>query len=651
MQQELIEISEQDVNNIKNGVKKYEEYCTKRQGYTIDEIVDAWLNPILPTYWDVFHTRNTNSRRECKLLKRGKDDSLLPSYDIGIFLVGYSSLPIALSLAEIQPCEKIYFLYSSDTIDMLGEICDRLEVMLKNKPEFAHFIKLVKESASTQIPVDPTPDDKELIRMIQLFQKKPSGFSLQIGDPSDPIATFKRIKEIIDQIDQADDKRIALDLTGGKKTMLGGGYTAGAIWASKWSHICKKLVPFCHMYYIDSKKYDPLRGGPDPGTEFLSRLDNPYDVYNVQSNLEAHKLFEKHNYEAAADLWEGVKKSLGDHATLYTLEVELKAVQSNLAMANCYKLWDDFAYEEAKDYRDFSFSKPERTGFWGYQEKHTHCSIDALDILSEVKNRASLFEKDKEYRIIHYAVDRYQSAVRRKKSSKLYDAIVRFSQVVEMLCNHKIRLIVWNNNLFYQTGDQVTNVPNKLDCTPLLKFLFGNERTKYHRRYEIRGSNERLNIDDYSYNIDRIVKLIGVRNDFIHFVEVHGIEEARNVANELQKLAREFIDKLSNNYISAQGIDLDTLLELHAFRQTSLSPAKQFVEELKSLGNKPNDEGYAIQIYNEKLHTFDGETQQAIGKALKDYWRGIGKWEGSSLSDKQREKVQTLQSILECSNE
>lgn len=637
----------QKQKKIKDVMELYEKHRSGRTSYSPEDI-ENHLNEILPIYWEVFHENNINRQKAGETPCPGDDKDLLPCYDIGIFLVGYSSLPIVLSLAEIRPTEKIYFLYSKDTEDILKEIKDRLKAMLNGKHD--EFSQLVENAAGTQISAKLDAEDKELIRM-ELFQEHQSGFSLEIGDPSDPVATFKRIKEIVDSIDESDNKRIALDLTGGKKTMLGGGYTAGTIWASRLSAEAQKNLPFCDMYYIDSKKYDPSSGRPDPGTEFLSRLKNPYDVYNVQSNLEAHKLFEKYNYEAAADLWKDVEGKLKDHALRYGLEAEQKAVQTDLAMANCYKLWDDFAYKEAKAYMGVSGSSI--TGFWGYQEKHTNDSIDVLDILSEVTNRAKLFADDQT--IIHYAVDRYQNAVRRQKSGKLYDAIVRFTQVIEMLCNYKIRLIARRRKLVNEAGNLVSNVSAKLKITPLIRFLFGAPcYRKYYIDsgfYKISDSNERLDINHYIYDdIESIIELIDARNDFVHFVEELEIGKAKEVTKQLQKLARKFIENFSENYRCSQNMDLDDLLALHTFRETSLPPAEQFVNELRSLGNSPSDEGHAMQIYNDKLQTFDGEKQNLIAQALRDYWQGIEKWEGKSLTDKQGEKVQTLKSILERSN-
>ena len=269
----------------------YESERRQNPGGNHETILEA----ILPEYWEVFHTHNTYE----------KNEGHLPdiNYDIGIFLVGFSSLPIVLSLAEIQPTEKIYFLYSSDTKNKCYDIANRMRAMLQGQDCFGDLITRVED-----IVLDIQDNNNNL------------GHGLEVDEPSDPVNTFKRIKEVIDKV--GNNKRIAIDLTGGKKTMIGGGFTAGAIWASKWSEAAQKFTDFCDMFYIDSLKYDADRSAPVPGHEFLSRLKNPYDVYNVQSVQQAKKLFEKHNYEAAAELLERVKGKLEIHANQYDLIVE-----------------------------------------------------------------------------------------------------------------------------------------------------------------------------------------------------------------------------------------------------------------------------------------------------------------------------------------
>ena len=525
------------LREIRKGIEAYKNKCLVKSSLLPKQIVEKYLNPILPTYWEVFHTHNISRRINNLLPSRESNNNLLPKYDIGIFLVGFSSLPIVLSLAEIQPKEQIYFLYSSETKDRLNEIGDRIRAMLgdSNSP----LINLVEDTVLKNL----------------------ENAALKIDNPSDPVETFKRIKEIVNQVG---NKSIALDLTGGKKTMIGGGFIAGSI----LTFIDDGPRRTCDMFYIDSLEFDPDRGTPTPGTEFLSLLENPYDVYNVQHTVEAEKLFKQHNYETAATLWEGVKDKLEKHATRYGLEKEKTDIVNHYRRANCYNLWDAFYYDKAKN------SKNRHEDSWGYTEKHVYVSaqIDVLDILSEVSDRRSLFKE--EARVIHYSVDRYQNAIRRKESGRLDDAIVRFTQVIEMLCSYKIYQIDQNSGFVDLSGNTRSVDPmKKRALSDVIRFLFGSGKSALLRNgdadYNVSNKDMLLEINEYGASeVRKLISLIDYRNDFIHFNSSMRQQQTETNADALQDFAKKFLEKFSSDYCAKTGsLSFEKLLKLHEFQR------------------------------------------------------------------------------------
>lgn len=530
------------LREIGRGVKAYEEARLGGSSLSPEQIVEKHLNPILPEYWEVFHTHNIYQRRYDELPCRNGNDERLPCYDVGIFLVGFSSLPIVLSLAEIQPTEQIYFLYSSKTEPMLHEISDRIRVMLRDSN--SQIVGLV--------------DDTVLENL--------ENSALKIDDPSNPIATFRRIKYLIDKVG---DKSVALDLTGGKKTMLGGGFIGGSI----LTFIDNGQRRTCDMFYIDSLDFDPKRGTPTPGTEFLSLLENPYDLYNVQSLGEAENLFATHNYEAAANLWKGVKTKLEKSAARYGLETEKTDVVNAHRRANCYSLWDAFYYDKAKQ------NKNRHGTSWGYNEKHVYASadhtdstIDALDILSEVHNRNSLFEK--EARVIHYSVDRYQNAIRRKVSGRLEDAIVRFTQVIEILCSYRIYQIAENNGFVDSLSGEIKTVDpiERRAISSIIRFLFGSGKSDLLRDgnnyYNVSNKDMFLDISEYGASeVKELIDPIDYRNDFIHFNSSMRQQQTETNVNALQDFAKKFLENFSSCYRRSSGLSFKKLLELHEFQR------------------------------------------------------------------------------------
>ena len=530
------------LQKIGKGVEAYEKDLSRSSSLQSKQIVEKHLNPVLSEYWEVFHTHNISRRMDDLLPSREHNNNLLPKYDVGIFLVGFNSLPIALSLAEIQPNEQIYFLYSSETKNLLDEIDDRIRVMLGNSN--SRLVTLVEDTVLNNL----------------------ENSAFEIDDPANPVATFKQIKELIDQIG---DKSVALDLTGGKKTMIGGGFIAGSI----LTFIDDGQRQTCDMFYTDSLAFDPNRGIPTPGTEFLSLLESPYDVYNVQSNLEAEQLFEQHNYEAAVNLWKGVRDKLEKHATHYGLEKEKTDVVNYHRKANCYSRWDAFYYDKAKNLKN-------RHGdSWEYNEKHvyasadhTHSTIDVLDILSEVNDRRSLFKE--EARVIHYSVDRYQNAIRRKESGRPDDAIVRFTQVIEILCSYKIYQIAEDNGFVDLSGNTKSIDPmRKRSISDVIRFLFGSGKSALLRDgdddYNVSNKDMLLDINEYGASeVRELTNPIDYRNDFIHFNSSMKQQQTETNVDALQDFAKKFLEKFSSDYCDkTNGLSFEKLLKLHEFQR------------------------------------------------------------------------------------
>lgn len=529
---------EEILNNIEGWVKAY--YDAIASG---EHNPEEYLKEVLPKYWQTVRAHNTY---------RCQGVAHLPSnvpYDVGIFLVGFSSLPIVLSIAEIQPRQEIYFLHSKDTDRQCNEITDRIAEMLQNPS--SPFTPLIQPS-----------DAALLINRVRCAERR------EIADHSDPVSTFRQIKDIIDRV--GGDAKIALDLTGGKKTMIGGGFTAGSIYF---------VAPKCVMFYVDSLEYDERRGTPIPGTEFLSQLDNPYDVYNVQSVGQAKELFKRHNYEAAERLWKSVRDKLYRHIERYDfLEDERKESIKYYGSSHCYHPWDAFDYKAAQQRKTYKTNK--RTHSWGYDEQHVHNTVDVLNILAEVTNKFTLYANER--RVIHYAVDRYQNGMRRKQNRRLADAIVRFAQVIEIICNYRIYRLAQDNYFVEIVSRTPRTLPaDKIwEFAHLIRLLFGDRVDIEFATYHVLP-DQRMQEIDYGYeNVDQIIEVIQSRNDFIHFntpiIQVQDETDAEELRTEtdtenLRNLAHRFLEKFigdyCDDYFSENGLNLDCLLELHRFRR------------------------------------------------------------------------------------
>ena len=498
----------------------------------------------LPIYWQIVRVHNTH-----RFKQEGKKLPSREQYKVGIFLVGFSSLPIVLSIAEIQPREKIYFIHSKDTEPKCDEITNRITEMLVGTP--ARFNSLI-------IPPDTALG---LIDRVRCAERR------EIANPSNPVEIFKQIKEIVDSLNPS--TTIALDLTGGKKTMISGGFTAGSIYSQ---------APKCDMFYVDSSVYDPEFGAPKPGYEFLSRLDNPSGVYNLQNVKVAEELFRGHNYEVAEQSWERVLNKLDDHAKRYPfLADEREKARNYYGSSHCYHPWDAFDYKTAKNQKTFTRDGLEYS--WGYDQQHTCGITDVLDILSEVEDKASLFKCNT--RVIHYAVDRYQNGKRQITRGKFEDALVRFTQVIEILCNYRVYRLVQKEKLLPENNGEPLGNVNVADMQwalrPLIRLLFGTGRVSLDGVNYVVSANKKLEVEDYDYRSARaqnsrftvkdITDLIEARNSFIHFNALMRQKQTRIDARNLQNLAHRFLENLSQAYLNGNDLSFDKLIKLHEFRR------------------------------------------------------------------------------------
>ena len=521
------------LDNIEEAVLSYNEAVADG-----DEDPGVLLNEVLPVYWQAVRAHNIHRWGGADHLPSQSD------YDVGIFLVGFSSLPIVLSIAEVQPCQKIYFIHSDDTGTKCDEITERFTEMLMDPPN--SFCRLI----------DPC-DAASLIARVQAADRR------EISDPSDPVSTFQQIKDIIDDVRGCfgDNTQIALDLTGGKKTMISGGFTAGSIYL---------VSSKCNMFYVDSSEYDPEHGAPKSGTEFLSQLENPYNVYNVQSVAQAKELFKRHNYEAAETLWRSVENKLYKHAAGYHFLInEREEARKYYGSSYCYSSWDAFDYKAAKDCKTYRANQ--KTYSWGYDEQHVHFTtdgrrIDILDILAEVTNKSTLYANER--RVIHYAIDRYQNGMRRKQSKKFGDAIVRFAQVIEMICNYRIYRLA-QDGFYVSLGTDPSRIlpaDKKWEFRLLIRLLFGNANDD---NYYV-SQDQQMAPADYGYgDVDQIIAVIQPRNDFIHFNNPMSLAQTETDTENLRDLTHKFLENFLRDYCgrycSENNLNLDRLLELHKF--------------------------------------------------------------------------------------
>jgi len=175
-------------------------------------------------------------------------DFIKEKYDILISLVGFSPEPVMHTICTLKPTSKIYLICSEGT----RRFC-------KNSVEFKTFVEdFVKEN---QLKLDKVED-------LNSIGYKNGNIDV-ISRAVDSILPDEISKIVEEIISENKGKRVAIDITGGKKTMLASAFTITSLYS----------IP---AYYVDFQEYDNDVGKPVYGTEFLNQVTNPINSFIEQ---------------------------------------------------------------------------------------------------------------------------------------------------------------------------------------------------------------------------------------------------------------------------------------------------------------------------------------------------------------------------------
>ena len=119
-------------------------------------------------------------------------------------------------------------------------------------------------------------------------------------------------------------QKIAIDITGGKKSLVGSAAIAGALAG-------------CDTFYVDFQEYDQERRSPIPGSEYLHFLSNPFEYFGDFELEKGKKLFNEGNYYAASQIFFDLIKKIpfNDKAIFFH------------ALSRMFKAWEEYNFIEA----------------------------------------------------------------------------------------------------------------------------------------------------------------------------------------------------------------------------------------------------------------------------------------------------------------
>ncbi len=200
------------------------------------------------------------------------------TFDLLISLVGLSPEPLILTINALKPGEVV-FLVSPETKGQLDLIFEKTSL----KPSQAKWIEI---------------------------------------DSSKVEQVYQQIRDVVSRYAP---EKVAIDITGGKKSMVGGAAQAAALLG-------------CAAFYVDYDEYHPQFRKPNPGSEYLSFLKNPYEVFGEIDDRRARDLYESGDYGAAVELASRLAQKL-----VSSREQEIKR-----SIYATFQKWEDYQFSDAQ---------------------------------------------------------------------------------------------------------------------------------------------------------------------------------------------------------------------------------------------------------------------------------------------------------------
>lgn len=321
----------------------------------------------------------------------------------------------------------------------------------------------------------------------------------------------RKIKTLINE-----SKIVALDITGGKKSMDITAFLAATMYQN------------IDIYYVDFDGYE--ENGPIYGTEFLNKLLNPYHFFSIQDKKLIKDLWDRKRYREVVirldDLLAEDKfgKIIAED---YKLVDERVAFENLQKAAACYDAWQQFDYNMAES----------KCVFIGY-EIHK-------DSLKELSQCDQSVQSPKDALLL--AIDKYIRGIDAKKLSDWDKATIYFSQSVEILISFTFwdsvqkGILVGDNVKSYKFGDYKS-------MTTMLGVLFGKFGEK--KLSEICGTQEAIIIRPI-FTGNKIYErlrniVINNRNEIAHYTSY----QKRKLETEKKEILLQEICRIVDNFMS-----------------------------------------------------------------------------------------------------
>ena len=321
-------------------------------------------------------------------------------------------------------------------------------------------------------------------------------------------------------------EHLAADITGGRKPMVSGLAMASAVLGAD----------LCYVHYRDF--YPELGYKPEPGSEHLILLDNPYTVLGDLDVERAKALYKVHDYAGAQRVFRRLEEQVGDAN-------KAKTYEAYGFLCEIYEAWDALDFGTASRSLDRLLKLLQQfSTLSGLAELDQ--AADRLRKQEEVLQTLLTFrDRDKERLALqapdgfHFAFMLYHSARRREAQGKLDMACLLLYRLLEWIGQHRLA----------QHGIQTDDA----------KY---SNRDALNRRY--RQKRKELRISDGSASVPKRIKLLD------GFLVLYALND--DIVKSLNWDKLQSLVKVRNLSIYAHGMTVIPKEEFQAF--------KAMVEEL-----------------------------------------------------------------------
>ncbi|MBD3190533.1 MAG: hypothetical protein GF308_07805 [Candidatus Heimdallarchaeota archaeon] len=237
--------------------------------------------------------------------ERDNNEKRLPtkSADVLVLLVGYSWEPLLISTCAYKP-KKIVLVLNTEYGDLQGET---------KGDDFEEYVGVLHQT--------------------NLIEEFPEFYPLSNGDWETvevaPQEIFNFLKKHVLPFIKK-DKKVTIDITGGKKTM-----TSGAYLFSSYTNVS--------VSYVDYDLYHEEKARPYGFSCKITSLENPMELFKLREWEEVRQLFENYSFRSAKKLVEQIFEATQDY--LVGEEPSINRLKDWLKF---YNLWDNGDYKNAK---------------------------------------------------------------------------------------------------------------------------------------------------------------------------------------------------------------------------------------------------------------------------------------------------------------